>query len=136
MGRAPHGGPTLPVLAFSACCTLVLAGVLHLTHQPFGPVVMGTVVYFLSFTLLLHRWQESTLRSDPKTSVRRFMTGLVIKMMVSLMVLLVTLLVLPREERLVFAMVFAGLYLAHLAFSTVRLQRLIRQPHHHGDARA
>jgi hypothetical protein len=113
---------------------LVLALVLHMVHLAWSPVIVGTVLYFLLFTLLLHRWQESALRTDPKVSVRRFMSGLVIKMMASLMVLLVTLLVLPRPERLVFAMVFAGLYLAHLGFSTVRLQRLIRQPQHDHDA--
>ena len=79
------------------------------------------LLYFGLLTAALHYWQESTIQSDPKKSVNRFMTGMVIKMMATLMVLLVTVILLPNERVLPIALPFIALYLAFLAFSTARL---------------
>jgi hypothetical protein len=59
--------------------------------------------------------------------VHRFMASLAIKMMVSLLLLVVLLIKLPRDTVITFALVFVGCYLAFLAFSTSRSLRLLKR---------
>ncbi len=111
----------LPVALFTAVCAVLLVAVLYLAEVPLGRGHVGMLLYFGLLTAALHYWQESTIQSDPKKSVNRFMTGMVIKMMATLMVLLVTVILLPNERVLPIALPFIALYLAFLAFSTARL---------------
>lgn len=85
------------------------------------------VAWFALITLVLHLWQEPAMARDPKGFARRFMAGLSIKMLLSLLVALVLLLRAPKEERFLIGVAFAGLYLGFLAFSTVRLTGLARK---------
>ena len=58
--------------------------------------------------------------------IRRFMAGLVIKLMGSLVLLAVLLKCAPETVDKPLTVVFAVLYLAYLAFSTVRLSNVLR----------
>ena len=117
----------LPVALFTAVCAVLLVAVLYLAEVPPGRAHAGMLLYFGLLTAALHYWQESTLQSDPKKSVNRFMAGMMIKMMTTLMVLLVTVILLPKEKVLPIALPFIALYPAFLAFSTVRLTKQLRK---------
>ena len=116
-----------PILIFTVVCTVGLVAVLHLAHVPIGRGHAAMLAYFALLSAALHYWQESTLQSDPKRSVNRFMAGLVIKMMATLMVLLIAVILLPKARILPFTLPFIGLYLAYLAFSTARLTAQLRK---------
>ena len=103
-----------------------VALMLTLTGTPWHWGYAAVLVYLGGITLLLHRWQERALVEDPKGFVRRFMTGLVIKMFLSIFVLVVLLLIAPKPVVVPLALCFALLYLAYLVFSTTRLLRLSR----------
>ncbi|MBK9175306.1 MAG: hypothetical protein IPM46_02995 [Flavobacteriales bacterium] len=85
------------------------------------------LAWFAMITIVLHLWQEHAMVADPKGFVRRFMAGLMLKMLLSLTVLVVLLLRAPTETVMPSGITFALLYLAFLAFSTVRLSALSRQ---------
>jgi hypothetical protein len=115
--RAPY----LPVLLFTAVCATATWFGLHLLGLPFHWAYALVIGYLAGFTLFLHIWQEGAMHTDPKGFVRRFMTGLVMKMLISLFLLLAIVFLVPRELALPLALTFALLYLAFLGFSTARL---------------
>ena len=117
----------LPTLVFAACCYAVLWGILFLLKISFTYLLGGAVIYFTVLTLVLHAWIESAAGTDSKAMVHRFMASLAIKMMVSLLLLVVLLMKLPRDTVITFALVFVGCYLAFLAFSTSRSLRLLKR---------
>ena len=119
------------LLLFAAVCSLLVGMVLHVLSIPFGAPLIGGIVYLFMISAVLHFWQGSALASDPNAFVRRAMAALVIKMMITLLVLLVVLLNLPRPDILPFAVPFILLYLAFLGFSTARTTRLL-----HGRTRS
>jgi hypothetical protein len=82
--------------------------------------------WFLIVSLLLHRWQERDLSTDIRRFMRRFMTGLVLKLLASL-ALLALLLFLLDHDRKPFMIVFVLWYLAFLGFSTARLVLLLKR---------
>lgn len=102
-------------------------GILFLLKIPFTDLLGGAVIYFTVLTLVLHAWIESAVGPDSKAMVHRFMASLAIKMMVSLLLLVVLLIKLPRDTVITFALVFVGCYLAFLAFSTSRSLRLLKR---------
>lgn len=118
--------PFLPVLLFTAACTGLTWGALHLLGLPFHWAYLAVIGYLALTTYLLHHWQEGAMRTDPKGFVRRFMTGLVVKMLVSLFLLLAIVFLVERALALPLALTFALLYLAFLGFSTARLVNLSR----------
>ena len=117
----------LPILLFTVACAAITWLGLYLSGTAFHPLHAGIIGYFAGVTLLLHAWQEHAIESDPKGFVRRFMAGLVVKMFISLVLLVLLLFTLPREQAIPLAVAFALLYLAYLAFSTVRLTGLLRK---------
>ena len=117
----------LPLLLFTAAVGALLWSSLKLAGVPVGPVHLGILVYFGLASLLLHRWQEGVLEGRPMLFQQRFMAGLVIKMLVSLVLLVALVLVLPREMVLSGAITFCALYLAYLGFSTARLVGMMRR---------
>jgi hypothetical protein len=117
------------VLLFTALCAGGLFIILLALGIPFGLQHAGALSYFAAVTLALHRWQENALLTDPKGFINRFMAGMVIKMMLSMVVLLVVLVSIPRSMVLVTALPFMALYLAYLVFSTLRLSTKLRQLH-------
>ena len=92
-----------------------------LAHWPFGAAQVAMLAFLAVLTAVLHLWQENGLIEDPKGFMFRFMLGLIIKLGSSLVAIAAILLLLPRERALPLALTFAVLYLAFLAFSTVRL---------------
>jgi hypothetical protein len=121
MGTARRPSPVVPILVFAAIAGGVLYGVLTALHIPFTWPFVAVLVYLAAITLVLHLWQEKALVTDPKGFVNRFMLGLVLKMLLSLVLIVAVLFLLPRDTALPLALAFAVLYLAFLAFSTVRL---------------
>jgi F0F1-type ATP synthase assembly protein I len=117
----------VPLLLFTTVCAAFTWLVLHLCNEPFRPAHAGVIAYLTVVTWVLHAWQEGALASDPKGFVRRFMTGLVLKMFASIVLLVALVFMLPREEAIPLAVAFSLLYLAYLAFSTVRLSGLLRR---------
>ncbi len=112
---------SLAVAAFSALVAAATYGVLTLLglHPSWA---YGALIALLGVaTWLLHAWQEGQLLTDPKGFVRRFMLGLVLKMMMALLLIVLVVMVLPRALALPLALAFAIQYLAFLAFSTIRL---------------
>ena len=92
-----------------------------------NPVFLGMPLYFAVLTYLLHRWQERGLEGRPMLFQQRFMAGLTIKMLLSLVLLVVLVLALPKEQVLSVAITFCALYLAYLGFSTARLVGMMRR---------
>ncbi|MBX2978533.1 MAG: hypothetical protein KF905_04485 [Flavobacteriales bacterium] len=117
----------ISLLVFNLACALGLYAVLAALEQPFGKVHYAALLYFLLLGAILHTWQERAFISHPQGSVQRYMTGMVIKMLLSLLLIMVLVIKLPKEDVLSFALPFMGLYLAHLAFGTVRLTALLRR---------
>lgn len=119
--------PTGPVLLFTgamAFLSLLVLYALHLAVVPAHGLLLG---WFALITLVLHLWQEPAMRRAPKGFARRFMAGLTVKMLLSLLVALLVLLREPKEARLSLGIAFVALYLAYLAFSTVRITGLARK---------
>lgn len=125
--ETPRRSYVLPLLLFTLVISVVLFGVLYATGVPFTWHFAGVVVYFTMITGGLHAWQENGLRADPKGFVRRFMAGLMLKMMLSVVLLVLILFLIPKSTSIPLALCFAVLYLAFLAFSTLRLMGLSRK---------
>lgn len=114
----------LPLTLFTLCCAAALIGVLLLSGADLTAHFVGILVYFAAITAVLHGWQEQAFVTDPKGFVRRFMAGLMLKMFLSVVVLVILLLTVPKSISIALSLSFAVLYLAFLAFSTLRLMRL------------
>lgn len=118
----------MPQLAlFTLAMAIVAYGALRLLHVPFSWPYGLALAYFTLITLGLHAWQESGFRQTPQGFMQRFMAGLVMKMLGSVAVLVLLLLIVPRADAMPLGVVFAALYLAYLAFSTLRLLAISRQ---------
>lgn len=117
----------VPTLVFACCFGAALWCVFQVLVIPFSDLHGGAVIYFTVLTLVLHAWIESAAGPDSKAMVQRFMASLVIKMMVSLLLLVVLLIKLPRDTVITFALVFVSCYLGFLTFSTARSLRLIKR---------
>jgi FlaA1/EpsC-like NDP-sugar epimerase len=111
---------TRVALLFGAACGIGMALALRLFHISFGWPFWVLLAYFTVLTALLLPWQEAAA-SETKRFIRRFMAGLVAKLLGSLAVLFVLLLVAPEELRSPVSVAFALLYLACLTFGTARL---------------
>jgi predicted small integral membrane protein len=120
--------PLLPTLLFALVCSGLLYGTLHLIGQPFHWAFAAILAYLTLTTLALHLWQEGGPGTDPKVLMRRFMTGLVLKMLISLFLLLAIVVLSPRPLVVPLALSFALLYLAFLGYSTARLSGLSKNP--------
>lgn len=118
--------PALSVLLFSLAVALVTWFALYLVGRPFGWPHVVMLGYFAAISLVLHAWQEKSA-GDARIFMRRFMTGLVVKLMLSLLLLVILVVVLPTDAVKPLTVVFVLLYLAFLGFSTARLVMLIRR---------
>ena len=114
---------SLPVAmaAFSAFVAAATYGVLALLGLHLSWAYGALIALLGLATWLLHAWQEGQLLTDPKGFVRRFMLGLVLKMMMALLLIVLILVAFPRTFALPLALAFAFQYLAFLVFSAVRL---------------
>lgn len=87
---------------------------------------VAIAIWFFGVSVLLHRWQERDLSTDLKRFMRRFMTGLVLKLLASLALLALALFALDHDRK-PFMIVFVLWYLAFLGFSTARLVLLLKR---------
>jgi len=117
----------IPILLFTAAMGLLLWIAFYGLQQPLEPAHGIMLLWFAAITTALHLWQEHSMATDPKGFVRRFMAGLMLKMLLSLGVLVVLLIRAPKETVMPNGIAFALLYLAFLAFSTARLTGLSRK---------
>lgn len=122
---ATHNYPPARVLAamvlFGIAMGAATYAVFRLANWPFGLAHVAVLVFWTLLSAALQVWQEQGLIADPKGFMFRFMSGLVIKLLVALAAVAAILLLLPREQAVPLALLFAALYLAFLAFSTLRL---------------
>ncbi|MBK8498611.1 MAG: hypothetical protein IPL52_07290 [Flavobacteriales bacterium] len=115
----------LPLLLLSTLCAIVtwclvlLSGSVFTWHYAF---ILG---YFTMVTFILLAWQEGS-KARTNIFIRRFMGGLVMKLMGSLIVFAFLLKAAPDEVDKPLTVAFAGLYVVYLAFSAVRLSRVSR----------
>lgn len=116
------------LLPFSLGCWAVHVLVLKQLGIPLAGAQWVPLVFFTFLSAGLLSWQEAPGAADPKGAIRRFMAGMVLKMFGSLILLLVVALLLPKFERLAFAIAFMGYYLAHLAFAAARMTRAVSGP--------
>ncbi len=119
-------GPLIPTLLFSGGCAVVLLVGLRAFGVAFEPIHAVPLAYLSILSFLSLQWQERAMVTDPKGFVRRFMTGLVGKMLFSMIVLLVLVLLVPRPQAIPLALSFGLLYLAFLVFTSVRLTGRVR----------
>ncbi len=115
----------IPLIALGALCAVVTWCGVQLTGNLFTWHYVFLLAYFTLVTFALLLWQE---RSTAQTNIfiRRFMGGLVLKLMGSLIVFAFLLKAAPEEVDKPLTVAFAGLYMVYLAFSTVRLSRVLR----------
>ena len=117
--------PLLSVVLFSALCAVATWFVLQFVSLPFQWQHVVMLAYFAGMSLLLHIWQERAV-TEPRTFVRRFMAGLVIKLLLSIIVMMILVLALGVDKSSTIV-AFVLLYLAYLGFSTGRLVMLLKQ---------
>lgn len=118
----------IALLLFTAFVAVALVATLDLLHIPPHPIFYAEIAFFATITYVLLTWQEAALVTDPKGFVRRFMTGLVVKMLVSLMLVLIIAFLAPRPQAIALVLGFALLYLAYLVFSVARLMMRSKRP--------
>lgn len=121
-----RGNTLTSVILFAAACSAAVFLGLRLSGHPFTwhfGVLLG---YFALVTLLLLLWQEPRAASDIKGFIRRFMGGLVLKLLGSLVLLFALVKLAPLELLRPLTITFALLYFAFLTFSTLRLTRRVR----------
>lgn len=115
----------VPLLVIAALSSVVAWAGVHFTENLFTWHFVFLLVFFPVVTFLLLSWQERS-SGQANIFIRRFMGGLVIKLMGSLIVFAVLLKVAPPEVDKPLTVVFAGLYVIYLAFSTIRLSGVMR----------
>lgn len=117
------------LFALAMGCALFM-GLGHFGYTIGTPYVLE-LAFFAVLTYFLLRWQERAMHTDPKGFVRRFMTGLVLKMLVCLFVVLAIAFLAGREQAIPLVLSFALLYLAFLVFSVARLMARSKRPPAH-----
>lgn len=127
MAKSRHTA-VLPVLLFSLLCAGVTWYALRLLSLVLTWPFAVMLVWFATVTLALLLWQERAVGADLRSFMRRFMAGLIIKLLGSLVLLFVLLHIVPPESAKPMAVSFALLYLAFLGFGTARLVGSMRQP--------
>jgi F0F1-type ATP synthase assembly protein I len=119
--------PLGPLLLIGAACAACMVGGLYLAGQPFDWRYALLLGYFVVVTFFLLRWQEGAA-GKTNIFIRRFMAGMIIKLMGSIILMVVLMKVSPAEMTLPLVILFVGLYVAFMSFSVARLMRIIRTP--------
>lgn len=109
-------------------CTGATWLVLRLVGHPLSWPYISILAWFTIVTLVLHLWQEPAAANNVKGFMRRFMAGLVIKLLASLVLVFVLVQLLADAAQLKpLLLAFVLLYLAFLGFSTARLTMLMKR---------
>lgn len=104
-----------------------MVGGLYLAGKPFDWRYGLLLGYFFIVTSLLLRWQESAA-DKTNVFVRRFLAGLTIKLMGSVVLMVILVKTAPAELTTPLVITFVGLYVAFTTFSVSRLMKLVRTP--------
>ena len=104
-----------------------MVGGLYLAGRPFDWRYGLLLGYFFIVTSLLLRWQESAA-DKTNVFVRRFLAGLTIKLMGSVVLMVILVKTAPAELTTPLVITFVGLYVAFTTFSVSRLMKLVRTP--------
>lgn len=104
----------------------MMAG-LYVAGKPFDWRYVLLLAFFIITSFLLLRWQESTAEST-NIFIRRFMAGLTIKLMVSVVLMVILVKTAPPELTTPLVIAFVGLYVMFTTFSVSRLMKLVRNP--------
>ena len=121
--------PYIPLLLFSALCAIATWCGLHFTGHAFTWHFALLLGYFAIVTLGLLYWQEGSA-GQANIFIRRFMAGLVVKLMGSLILLAILVKTSPPHLTAPLGIVFACLYVAFLGYSVVRLSKVVRAAKH------
>lgn len=122
---AASRGAWLPPLLFGGVLAVLIAAVYPLAGQPLTALPFLLVGYFVVLTIagaLL-----SPAEPTGAQAVRTAMTGMALKMLLSMLVLVLLIFLSPKEHVLAWAITFAVLYLAFLVFTTVRQSLALRR---------
>lgn len=111
--------------AAGAAC---LVGGLYAAGRPFDWRYGLLLGYFILVTWLLLRWQES-VADQTTVFIRRFLAGLIIKLMGSVVLMVILVKTAPAELITPMVITFVGLYVLFTTFSVSRLMKVIRAPH-------
>ncbi len=114
-------------MLIGAVCAAGMIGGLHLTGNPFDWRYMLLLAYFIIVSFFLLRWQESAA-DRTNIFVRRFMAGMTIKLMGSVVLMVILMKASPAEMTLPLIIIFVCFYVAFMSFSVARLMRIIRAP--------
>lgn len=112
-------------MLIGAVCAACLVGALHLAGVPLDwrhGLLLG---YFILVTFLMLRWQESVV-GQTTIFIRRFLAGLTIKLMGSVILMVVLVKTAPEGSNTPLVIAFVGFYVAFTTFSVSRLKRLVR----------
>jgi hypothetical protein len=112
-------------MLIGAACAACMVGGLYFTGKPFDWRYGLLLGYFILVTFFLLRWQED---SAGKTNIfiRRFMAGLVLKLMGSLILLAVLLKTAPGDLVAPLSIIFVALYVVFMGWSVARLMKVVK----------
>jgi hypothetical protein len=118
--------PLLPVLVFTLFCAGATWFALVAASIPYHWAYGAMLGWFAVITTALHMWQEHALATDIKRFMRRFLAGLVLKLLASMVAVMILLFSLTSGHKTV-VITFVLLYLAYLGFSTARSVMLLKR---------
>ena len=112
-------------MLIGAACAACMVLALYFTGQPFDWRYGLLLAYFIAVSFLLLRWQEGAA-DKANIFIRRFMAGMVFKLMGSLILLAILVKTAPPGGVAPLSILFVGLYIAFMSFSVARLMKVIR----------
>jgi hypothetical protein len=128
---APQGASrtVLFVLLLGILCAAVTGVALHAFGTPFSWPFIALLIYFPVVSGVLLLWQERAMLADLRHFIHRFMLGLVVKLLGSLVLLAILIHFSPKSDLSPLVVTFTLLYFIWLGVSTGRLGlRLRRSP--------
>jgi hypothetical protein len=127
---APQGASrtVLFVLLLGVLCAVATGLELRLFGTPFSWPFIALLIYFPLVSGLLLLWQERAMVADLRHFIHRFMLGLVVKLLGSLVLLAILIHFSPKSALSPLVVTFTLLYFIWLGFSTGRLGIRLRRP--------
>lgn len=114
-------------MIIGAACAACLVGGLHFAGKALDWRYFLLLGYFVVVSFFLLRWQEGAA-SQVNVFIRRFLAGLMIKLMGSVVLMVILVKTSPAEMTLPMVFLFIGLYVAFTSLSVARLMRIIQTP--------
>ncbi len=112
-------------MLIGAVCAACMVGGLYLAQMPFDWRYGLLLGYFILVSFFLLLWQEGA-SGKANIFIRRFMAGLVFKLMGSLILLAILVKTAPAELIAPMTIIFVGLYVVFMGFSVARLMKAVK----------